>query len=113
MKAWLAREKDSEYATVVFAETRGKAKSEAQATNACEDAAFCDIEIRRVPQMDKYYRAGKREMDWYNSKDRTALVRECGFFCVNMTMEDCVDCPAKKYCEKYKDCVESKEEVTT
>ena len=44
MKAWLVREKDEFCATVVFAETRGKARSTALATDCCEDSCFCDIE---------------------------------------------------------------------
>ena len=103
MKAWLVREKDGEYATVVFAETRGKARAEAQATDACEDAHFCDIEVTRKPNMDKYYKDGKREMDWYNDAERLALVKECGFYCVDMFIEECEDCPAKEYCDNYQD----------
>lgn len=40
MKAWVVTDKDSYEggSTVVFAETRGKAKLKAQRTNACEDA---------------------------------------------------------------------------
>ena len=106
MKAWLVREKDGEYATVVFAETRGKARAEAQATDACEDARFCDIEATRKPNMDKYYKEGKREMDWYNDVERLALVQECGFYCVDMFIEECEDCPAKEYCDNYLDYIE-------
>lgn len=103
MKAWLVREKYGEYATVVFAETRGKARAEAQATDACEDADFCDIEVTRKPNMDKYYKEGKREMDWYDDDDRIALVKECDFYCVDMDMDNCEDCPAKEYCDIYQD----------
>lgn len=106
MKAWLVREKDSEYATVVFAETRGKARSLAMATDACEDADFCDIEVSRKPSMDKYYKEGKKEMDWYNDADRLALVEECGFYCADIDIADCEDCPAKEHCDNYKDQLE-------
>lgn len=106
MKAWLVREKDSEYATVVFAETRGKARSLAMATDACEDADFCDIEVSRKPSMDKYYKKGKKEMDWYDDADRLALVKECGFRCVDIDIEDCEDCPAKEFCEIYEEYVD-------
>lgn len=83
MKAWLVRERDGEYATVVFAETRGKARSLAMATDACADADFCDIEVTRKPQLDKYYTDGKKEMDWYEVKDRIALVKDGGFRCAS------------------------------
>lgn len=102
MKAWLVREKDEFRATVVFAETRGKARSIAMSTDACEDADFCDIEVRRQPQLDKYYKDGKQEMDWYNANDRIALVKEAGFCCSdNDTSGLCEECPAKKYCVLY------------
>lgn len=117
MKAWLVRERDSEYATVVFAETRGKARSLAMATDACEDAGFCDIDVSRRPNMDKYYKKGKKEMDWYDDKDRLALVKDGGFYCEDSALIECDQCPAKKYCSEYeakleylKDCEEYTEE---
>lgn len=107
MKAWLVNEKDSKYATVVFAETRGKAKSYALYTDACEDADFCNIEARRKPRLDKYYKEGKIEMDWYNANDRIVLVKELGFHCITDDIiveihELCSDCPAAQYCDKSK-----------
>lgn len=101
MKAWLVKEKDGECATVVFAETRGKARALAMATDACEDADFCDIEVRREPSIDKYYKEGKKEMDWENPKDRVALVKDCGFSCADAEPYWCDDCPAKKFCDTY------------
>lgn len=105
MKAWLVREKDEFCATVVFAETRGKARVMAMHTETCEDADFIDIEVHRKPQMDKYYTEEKKEMDWFNSKDRIALVKDCGFRCCDdaFEIEDCKYCPAKEYCDYYQD----------
>ncbi len=105
MKAWLVREKDEFPATVVFAETRGKARALAMHTEVCEDVRFCDIEVRRKPQMDKYYTDGKKEMDWFVSEDRIALVKDCGFECCEdyIDREDCEECPAKEYCDNYQD----------
>ena len=109
MKAFLVRPKDEAVATVVFAETRGKARALAQSTEACEYVDFTDIEVRRKPQMDKYYKDGKKEMDWYNSKDRIALVKDCGFVCDRdyWEREDCNTCPAKEFCENYDEEMES------
>lgn len=111
MKAWLVRKKDEFCATVVFAETRGKARALAMHTETCEDADFCDIEVNRKPQMDKYYVEGKKEMDWFNSEDRIALVKDCGFRCDEdyWEPEDCEPCPAKQYCDTYKKYKEYKE----
>ena len=107
MKAWLVKDKNENAATVVFAETRGKAKALAICTEACEDVDFTDIEARRRPQLDKYYTKGKKEMDWYNSKDRIALVKDGGFVCDYdyWEREDYDTCPAKEYCDRYKDCL--------
>lgn len=105
MKAWLVREKDEYCATVVFAETRGKARALAMHTETCEDANFCDIDVHRRPELDKYYVDGKKEMDWFNSKDRIALVKDGGFSCSPdyWEPEDCETCPAKEYCDRYQD----------
>lgn len=106
MKAWLVREKDEFCAAVVFAETRGKAKSLAMRTEACEDAAFMDIEVRRMKEADKYYREGKRELNWFDDADRVALVKDCGFSCDPHEIPDwdyCLDCPAKEWCDEYQD----------
>lgn len=108
MKAWLVREKDEFCATVVFAETRGKARALAMQTETCEDVEFVNIEANRKPQMDKYYTDGKKEMDWFNSKDRIALVKDCGFVCDldYLEREDCDNCPAKEYCDRYADLID-------
>lgn len=105
MKAWLARVKDEFAATVVFAETRGKARALAMHTDACEDADFCDIDVSRKSHMDKYYTQGKKEMDWYNAKDRIALVKDCGFSCIPDAFDllDCKTCPAVDYCDRCQD----------
>ena len=105
MKAWLVREKDEFAATVVFAETRRKARSLAQHTEACEDANFCDIDVYRRPALDKYYVDGKKEMYWWRAEDRIALVKDGGFVCSPefWEEEDCETCPAAEYCDMYKD----------
>lgn len=103
MKAYLVREKDQFYATVVFAETTGKAKMLALSTDCCEYARFIDIEVHRMPQVDKYYKEGKQHLDWENPQDRIVLVKECGFWCGEEAFEfyDCELCSAKQYCDRY------------
>ena len=105
MKAWLVRERDEFCATVVFAETRGKARSLAMHTEACEDASFLDIEVYRKPDLDKYYVDGKKELDWFKFEDRIALVKDGGFYCDKdyWEPEDCENCPAKEWCDLHKD----------
>ena len=113
MKAWLVRVKHDFGASIVFAETRGKARSLALDTDCCEDAQFCDIEVRRAPNMDKYYKEGKREMDWFNSKDRIALVKDAYFVCDidYLQWEDCESCSAKDYCDRYQDHLKESEDT--
>lgn len=111
MKAWLIRVKDGECAEVVFAETRGKARSWAMCTDTCDGADFTDIEAHRVPHVDKYYKKGKRYMDWDDPKDRIVLFEECGFRCEYVEAEFCEDCPVKKYCEDYINQMEEWEEL--
>lgn len=104
MKAYIVTDKyECEYSTVVFAETRGKAIALAQHTDACEDVPFTDITAHRAPQLDKYYR-GKYEMDWFNADDRIAMCKDAGFHCADEVREpECVECPAKDYCDRYLD----------
>ena len=97
MKAWTVQGVDSDYATVVFAETVGKAKAIAVGTDACEDYGFKDIRAYRVKEMDKYYR-GRMEMDWYNDEDRTALVK-AGWHCLDPDTRECKACCARELCE--------------
>lgn len=112
MKAWIVGVKDEPYSEVVFAETRGKARSLAMATDSCSEASFTDIEVYRRPLIDKYYKEGKWRMDWDNPKDRIALVKECGFVCDPdyFDSDDCEECSAKEYCDQYKDYKENNDE---
>lgn len=112
MKAWLVRKKDEFCATIVFAETRGKAMDLALYTDACEDADFIDIEVYRKPNLDKYYKAGKTEMEWDNPQDRLILVKECDFCCEEVDLDSCKTCSARDYCCAYEDYTDaSAEEV--
>ena len=103
MKAYTVRERDEFRATVVFAETAGEAKSYALYTDACEGAVFTDIECRRVPDADKYYKPGKFELDWGNPEDRIAFVKDCSFTCDReiRCWEECRECSAKEFCDDY------------
>lgn len=111
MKAWEVRDKYGECSTVVFAETREKAKSLALQTECCGDSDFCDILVCRIPGLDKYYKDGKLEMYWDNPEDRLVLVKEAGFYCVDTYEyeEYCEECIAKDYCREYQSMKDDKE----
>lgn len=108
MKAWRVEDTKSYEGgcTVVFAETRGKARYLAQGTDCCVNAEWCDIRVTRIPEMDKMWEPGKKEMDWYKAEDRIALVKECGWFCNHEYLDrekDCPNCLASEWCEDYQD----------
>ncbi|MDE7406459.1 MAG: hypothetical protein K2M89_06275 [Clostridiales bacterium] len=111
MKAWLVRRKDEGTATVVFAETRGKAKQVAMwYSDGFEDVGFCDIEATRLPEIDKYYKKGKIEMDWDNPQDRIVLVDKCGFRCEYVDLDLCDKCSAREYCGAYEEFIDARGE---
>ena len=108
MKAWRVEDiyAYEDGCAVVFAETRGKAHALAQNTDCCEDAEWCDIRVTRIPEMDKMWKPGKKEMDWCNAEDRIALVKECGWSCNDEYLDrerDCPECPAAEWCGPYLD----------
>ena len=102
MKAYIASTKYENYMTIVFAETAGQARSIAMHTDACCDAEFTDIEVRRYSKADNQY-DGSSELDWFNPKHRLFMVSECGFSCVEADYADCKSCIAKEKCEAYQD----------
>ena len=101
IKAWQVSDEYDEYSTVVFAETRNKAKMVALNTDCCEDMDYIKISPRRFKDADKMYK-GRNEMDWSDSEDRRFLC-EHGWSCVEMDIEDCHDCPCNDVCVKYDD----------
>lgn len=105
MKAYIAHDRvnydNYGVETIVFAETPSKAKKIAMCTEACEDADYTDIRVRRLPGADKLYK-GKSEVDWYDKNERLVLVRDFGWAC-SWTDSYCDDCPAKQWCRHWED----------
>lgn len=106
MKAYLITDVDSVYdfATVVFAESRNKAKVAGMHSDAFggADLGYMDINARRIPKLDKYYR-GKEEMDWEDAEDRIAMVKDGNFSCsyeYEVADCECEKCPARQWCER-------------
>ena len=108
MKAYKVTDKQCAcgYSTIIFAETREKARVIAMHSDTFEwydDLGYTDFWVMRVPQLDKYYR-GLDEMDWDNSEDRIAMVKEANFSCSDEYALDecgCENCPAKQWCDRY------------
>ena len=93
------------YSTIIFAETREKARVIAQHSDAFTwyNLDYIDFSVRRIPSLDKYYK-GLDEMDWDNAEDRIAMVKDGNFTCsYEYVTEDleCKECPAKQWCIRY------------
>lgn len=101
VKAWTVRDKEKYNATVIFAETSEKAKSLAFELGYFEDIDFRRIQVIRSPEMDKYYKDGKIEMNWLYQNDRTAMVKDANFTCEHIEMSECKTCQAKQFCNKF------------
>ena len=102
MKAWKVSNEDG-YSTVIFAVTRGVAKTIAMRTDICEYMAFTDIRVYRFPDADKMYR-GCYEMDWDNDDDRRFLIQH-GWRCMDTPdiIDLCQACTDNDVCEWYQD----------
>lgn len=104
LKAYICRDEDSceNYSTVVFAESRSKAKVLALYSDAFDGAEYTGIRVRRCKALDDSYR-GHSEMSWYDTLDRIDLCDKAGFRCEEPDRDECPECCASDYCEDYQD----------
>lgn len=100
MKAWKVDTNDSDYgATIVFAETSGKAKAVALANCSQFDGLdFTELCARRYKDLDQYYKGEAYPDAWNDDELRLILVRDYAWFCIDGIDSYCDDCIAKEYC---------------
>lgn len=115
MKAYIVSDKTGyeDTSAVVFAKSRNAARSAAMYTDACEDLDYTEIRAIRAPDLDQFYKEGKKEMDWFDMEDRAAMVRYAHFECSSETdtsLLECKNCPGHKWCGRYE--LESEEGKT-
>jgi len=111
MKAWQVYNDEDNTSTIVFAPTRGKAKSVAVRCGLfAEDIDFINISCYRNKHGDQFYN-GKSYLSWENDEDRLLLVKEFDFACSEDYYEEkeCPYCVAKKYCPLYERLKEEEE----
>ena len=96
MKAYKAWSEDGEGSTVVFAETRNKAKLIALSCDCCDGADYIDIRVRRIKELDHLYK-GRTEADWYDPDVRIILVRDFSWRCLDPYYAECEECPAEEF----------------
>ena len=118
MKAYEVSDKNgySDYALIVFAESRGKAISSAIGTDEFPkyEWDFTELRAKRIPALDSAYR-GAWCMEWDNADDRLALVRDAGYYCNDDSFDadECEECPGKEYCSRYEEYLEECEDGET
>ena len=100
MKAWRIENRfTGDCLAVVFAKTRGHAKTLAMQHEACEELYFTEISATRLPDLDVWYHE-KPYLDWDDPNDRNFALAN-GFECEDAYEPYCVDCFKKDKCEKY------------
>ena len=100
-KAWICHNEESCIAEVVFADTRGKAKSYFKNLETFDYYTYCELRPRRKNSLDYLDKPEGYVMNWNNQEDRIALVKELGWYCEDPTIEECKKCLAKEYCEEW------------
>ena len=76
-KAYKVWTDNTDWSGIVFALNRNEAKMIAMGCDWCEGAAYIDIRVKRMKELDQYYK-GTSEFDWYDPELRLLLVRDYG-----------------------------------
>ena len=111
MKAWKVDTNDCDYgATIVFAETSGKAKAVAFAMCSQFDGLnFTELRARRYKDLDQYYKGEAYPDAWNDDELKLVLVRDHAWFCIDGIDNYCDDCIAKEYCLQWEGIEEEEE----
>ena len=115
-KAWECYDEDNYYVEVVFADTRGKAKSYLKDMDAFDNMDtfawfdFCELRPSRAKSLDYLNYPDGYVMNWFKDEDRIAMVRHLGVKCDDAYREDCEVCCAKEWCSKYEEYQEEDED---
>ena len=88
---------------MVFADTRGKAKSYFLKRDTVGYFNFCIIKPYRLKKLDYLDRPNGYVMDWNKDEDKLLMVRDADFSCVEVDREECEACCAKEWCSKFKE----------
>ena len=102
-KAWGCYEEESCIFEVVFADTRGKAKSYFKAMDTFDNYRFCELRPRRLKELDYLNHPDGYVMDFSKDEDRIALVKHIYSGCLPDSKDECESCCAKEWCRKYKE----------
>ena len=102
-KAWQCSDEEWCRTEVVFAETRGKAKTYFKNIDTFDWFDFCELKPYRVKNLDYLNHPDGYVMDWCKDEDRLPMVRDAGFCCNEVNRELCEKCCAKEWCSEYEE----------
>ena len=102
-KAWCCINEEWCMPVVVFADTRGKAKSYFMKQDTVGYFNFCIIKPHRIKKLDYLDKPNGYVMNWHKDEDKLPMVRDGGFNCREVYREDCKECCANKWCDVYKE----------
>ena len=109
-KAWVCYNEELCLAEVVFADTRGKAKSYFKNLETFDYYTYCELRPKRLKKLDYLNHPDGYVMKWYKDQDRLPMVRDADFYCSEIDRDDCKICCAKEYCSDYEEYKEYEEE---
>lgn len=100
MKAWLVSNYFG-HANIVFADTRGRAKTEALTLEDFRYDDFVDIRVKRCQELDGMEDFEPSDNYWLNEDIRAILVRYYGLSCEEPDLDECKQCCANQYCSEW------------
>ena len=102
-KAWVCSDLEWGITEVVFADTRGKAKSYFKSMETFEDFEFCDLSPYRMQNLDYLNKPDGYVMNFLKDEDRLPMVRDAGFYCTEVDRQLYEECCAKEWCSAYEE----------
>ena len=102
-KAWCCCEEELGVVEVVFADTRGKAKSYFKNLETFDYYTYCELRPHRLKKLDYLNHPDGYVMDFYKDEDMIPMVRDAGFSCIDVDGNDCKECCANEWCSKYEE----------
>ena len=101
-KAWCCCEEELGVVEVVFADTRGKAKSYFKNLETFDDYRFCELRPHRLKKLDYLNHPDGYVMDFCKDEDMIPMVKEFNMHCSEIT-EECKECCVYEWCNKFEE----------
>ena len=102
-KAWSFYEEEEGIIEVVFADTRTRARMYLNELETFDNYRYIDISPRREKSLDYLDHPDGYVMSIAREKDKIALVKNIGVYCLYPDKDKCEECCAKEWCSKYQE----------